>query len=57
MADALRARLERRTSDEEAAWQALARYTVEHESSLETVFDARWFQMVFPRFGNPRTNP
>ena len=57
MADALRARLERRTSDEEAAWQALARYTVEHESTLETVFDARWFQMVFPRFGNPRTNP
>jgi hypothetical protein len=57
MADALRARLERRTSDEQAAWQALARYTVEHESTLETVFDARWFQMVFPLFGNPRTNP
>jgi hypothetical protein len=50
MADALRARVERRSNDEQAAWQTLARYTVEHEATLEAVFDAHWFQRIFPAF-------
>jgi hypothetical protein len=50
MANALRARIEQRAKDEQAAWQALARYTVEHEATLEAVFDAHWFQRTFPAF-------
>ena len=38
--------IERRTKDDEAAWQAQARYTVEHEATLEAAFDANWFQKV-----------
>jgi hypothetical protein len=38
--------IDRRTKDDEAAWQAQARYTVEHEATLEAAFDANWFQKV-----------